>query len=50
MSEEEKLKAENLTLKTQLEAMKIGFAPDCLEDAVILAEAIVKCDSTIESN
>lgn len=46
LSEEEKLKAENLTLKTQLEAMKIGFAPDCMEDAVILAEAIVKRDGT----
>ncbi len=46
MSETDKLKAENLTLKTQLEAMKIGFAPDCMEDAVTLAEAIVKRDGT----
>lgn len=46
MSEIDKLKAENLTLKTQLEAMKIGFAPDCMEDAVTLAEAIVKRDGT----
>lgn len=44
LSETDKLKAENLTLKTQLEAMKIGFAPDCMEDAVVLAEAIVKRD------
>lgn len=44
LSENDQLKAENLTLKTQLEAMKIGFAPDCMEDAVILAEAIVKRD------
>lgn len=44
LSENDRLKAENLTLKTQLEAMKIGFAPDCMEDAVILAEAIVKRD------
>lgn len=44
LSETDQLKAENLTLKTQLEAMKIGFAPDCMEDAVILAEAIVKRD------
>lgn len=46
LSETDKLKAENLTLKTQLEAMKIGFAPDCMEDAVILAEAIVKRDGS----
>lgn len=45
-SETDKLKAENLTLKTQLEALKIGFKPDCLEDAVVLAENIVKRDST----
>lgn len=44
LSEVDQLKAENLTLKTQLEAMKIGFAPDCMEDAVTLAEAIVKRD------
>ena len=46
LSETDKLEAENLTLKTQLEAMKIGFAPDCMEDAVILAEAIVKRDGS----
>lgn len=46
LSETDELKAENLTLKTQLEAMKIGFAPDCMEDAVTLAEAIVKRDGT----
>ncbi len=44
LSEADQLKAENLTLKTQLEAMKIGFTPDCMEDAVTLAEAIVKQD------
>lgn len=44
LSEVDQLKAENLTLKTQLEAMKIGFALDCMEDAVTLAEAIVKRD------
>jgi hypothetical protein len=42
MSETDKLKAENLTLKTQLEALKIGFKPDCIEDAVVLAENLVK--------
>lgn len=46
LSETDKLKAENLTLKTQLEAMKLGFTPDCMDDAVILAEAIVKRDGT----
>lgn len=46
LSEVDKLKAENLTLKTQLEAMKIGFSPDCMEDAVVLAESIVKRDGT----
>lgn len=44
LSEADRLKAENLTLKTQLEAMKIGFTPECMEDAVTLAEAIVKRD------
>ncbi|MBQ8884731.1 MAG: hypothetical protein IJ031_09135 [Oscillospiraceae bacterium] len=46
LSEVETLKAENLTLKTKLEALSIGFAPDCLDDAVTLAEAIVKRDGT----
>jgi hypothetical protein len=46
LSETDKLRAENLTLKTQLEAMKAGFSPDCMEDAVTLAEAIVKRDGT----
>lgn len=44
LSEADRLKAENLTLRTQLEAMKIGFTPECMEDAVTLAEAIVKRD------
>lgn len=46
MSETDRLKAENLTLKTQLEAVKIGFNPDCIEDAVVLAENIVKRDGS----
>lgn len=46
MSETDKLKAENLTLKTQLEALKIGFKPDCIEDAVVLAENLVKRDGS----
>lgn len=46
LSETDELRVENLRLKTQLEAMKIGFNPDCLEDAVVLAENIVKRDGT----
>ena len=46
LSETDKLKAENLTLKTQLEALKIGFKPDCIEDAVVLAENLVKRDGS----
>lgn len=46
LSEEDKLREENFRLKTQLEAMKIGFTPDVLEDAVVLAENIVKRDGT----
>lgn len=46
MSETDRLKAENLTLKTQLEAVKIGFNPDWIEDAVVLAENIVKRDGS----
>lgn len=46
LSENDKLKAENLTLKTQLEALKIGFKPDCIEDAVVLAENLVKRDGS----
>ncbi|HEZ7987408.1 MAG TPA: hypothetical protein RWO09_10825 [Ruminococcus sp.] len=45
-SETDRLKAENLTLKTQLEALKIGFKPDCIEDAVVLAENLVKRDGS----
>ena len=44
LSEADKLKEENFRLKTQLEAMKIGFSPDVIEDAVVLAENIVKRD------
>ena len=46
LSEEDKLREENFRLKTQLEAMKIGFVPDVIEDAVVLAENIVKRDGT----
>lgn len=46
LSEEDKLKEENFRLKTQLEAMKVGFNPDCIEDAVVLAENIVKRDGS----
>lgn len=42
LSAEDELKAENFQLKTQIEAMKIGFSPDVIEDAVVLAENIVK--------
>lgn len=44
--ETEELKEENLRLKTQLEAIKLGFSVNNMEDAVILAEAIVKRDGT----
>lgn len=44
MTKEQELEAENFRLKTQLEAMKIGFSPEVIEDAVVLAENIVKCD------
>lgn len=46
LSEVDKLKEENFRLTTQLEAMKIGFIPDVIEDAVILAENIVKRDGS----
>lgn len=46
LSKEDELKAENFRLKTQLEAMKIGFMPDVIEDAVVLAENIVKRDGS----
>lgn len=46
LSAEDELKAENLRLKTQLEAMKIGFNPKVIEDAVVLAESIVKRDGS----
>ena len=44
LSEEDRLKEENFRLKTQLEAMKLGFLPDTIEDAVVLAENIIKRD------
>ncbi len=44
LSETDKLKEENFRLKTQLEAMKVGFNPTVIEDAVVLAENIVKRD------
>lgn len=46
LSNEDKLKEENFRLKTQLEAVKIGFNPDVIEDAVVLAENIVKKDGS----
>lgn len=46
MSEEDRLKEENFRLKTQLEAMKIGFSSEVIEDAVVLAENIVKKDGS----
>ena len=46
LSETDKLKEENFRLKTQLEAMKIGFKPEVIEDAVILAENITKRDNS----
>lgn len=33
---------EILKLKTQIAAMQMGFKPECMEDAVILAESYVK--------
>ena len=44
LSEEDRLKEENFRLKTQLEAMKLGFLPNTIEDAVVLAENIIKRD------
>lgn len=46
LSEVDQLKAENFALKTQIEAIKIGFLPDVLEDAVALAENVVKRDGS----
>lgn len=39
-AELDRLKAENLRLTTQLEAIKAGFSPDLTEEAVLLAENI----------
>lgn len=39
-SETESLRAENIRLKAQIEAYKIGFRSETLEDAVLLAENI----------
>ena len=44
-SEEDKLREENLRLKTQLEAMKTGFKTAVIEDAVTLAESMAKRDN-----
>ncbi len=41
-NELEELKAENLRLKTQVSAMGLGFKAECIEDAVVLAENLVK--------
>lgn len=45
-STEDQLKAENLMLKAQLEAHKLGFNADCIEDAVVLAKNIAKRDGS----
>lgn len=45
-SELDRLKEENFRLRTQLEANAAGFMPEVVEDAVILAEAIVKRDGS----
>lgn len=42
LSVEDELRAENFALKTQLEAMRLGFIPDYIDDAIVLAESIVK--------
>ena len=42
VSEVDTLREENFNLKAQLEAMRTGFLPDIIEDAVVLAENIVK--------
>lgn len=44
LSEIDQLKEENFRLRTQITARNIGFRTDVIEDAVILAEFIVKCD------
>ena len=46
LSEVDALKEENFRLTTQLEAMNLGFVPEVIEDAVILAENIVKKDGS----
>lgn len=46
LSEEDRLREENFRLTTQLEAMKIGFVPEVVEDAVVLAENIVRRDGS----
>lgn len=43
-STEQQLREENFRLKTQLEAMKLGFLPDVIEDAVVLAENVSRRD------
>lgn len=46
LSEIDKLKEENFRLKTQITARDIGFMPEVIEDAVVLAENIVKRDGS----
>lgn len=46
LSEIDQLKEENFRLRTQMTARDIGFRPDVIEDAVILAESIVKRDGS----
>lgn len=46
MSEADALREENFRLRSQLDAIAMGFAPEVIEDAVILAENIVKRDGS----
>lgn len=41
---------EILKLKTQIAAMQMGFNPDCMEDAVVLAESYVKSGAQKDIN
>lgn len=41
---------EILKLKTQIAAMQMGFMPECMEDAVVLAESYVKNGSEKDIN
>lgn len=41
---------EILKLKTQIAAMQMGFKPECMEDAVVLAESYVKSGAEKDIN